>query len=185
MPEPPPTLETPAAPVVGRGDPAGIWAQVAARLDADNKSVAIMARAAKRFALSDGVLEVGFDSPVFHTALTKPNNLALVTGFLHQVAPGLSLKLTQGGRPVRWSSGAKPCLGMCFRWNKRGPAGWENPRRRNPPGRKSVAAPGCEFVNAPPAPAGRSARPASPSRPGPGTPARYPSRTARPFPPCV
>lgn len=97
MPEPPPTLETPAAPVVGRGDPAGIWAQVAARLDADNKSVAIMARAAKRFALSDGVLEVGFDSPVFHTALTKPNNLALVTGFLHQVAPGLSLKLTQGG----------------------------------------------------------------------------------------
>ncbi|NCB32045.1 MAG: hypothetical protein EOM66_11645 [Clostridia bacterium] len=80
-------------------------------MDKDNKSVAIMARAAKRYSLSDGVLEVGFDSPVFHAALTKPANLALVTALLAQVAPGISLSLTQGDGPSELEQRARALFG--------------------------------------------------------------------------
>lgn len=110
-PGPPPLREGTTAAPVAAGSPAAIWSGVAALLDKDNKSVAIMARAAKRYSLSAGVLEVGFDSPVFHAALTKPANLALVTGFLEKVAPGLALKLTQGGGPGELEQRARALFG--------------------------------------------------------------------------
>ena len=79
-------------------------------MDQEYKSVAIMARAAKRFALEDGVLQVGFDSPVFCDALSKPGNLVLLTKMLQQVSPGMELKLSKGwrrplGRP--WESAVR------------------------------------------------------------------------------
>ena len=119
LPEPPPLREedamsTPktAVPSAPAGDgPASIWAQVTALLDKDNKSVAIMARAAKRYSMADGVMEVGFDSPVFHAALTKQANLALLTDFLAQVAPGVSLSLTQGGGPSELEQRARALFG--------------------------------------------------------------------------
>lgn len=119
LPEPPPLREeempaaekkAPAPAPVGN-DPAAIWARVTALLDKENKPVAIMARAAKRCSLSEGVLEVGFDSSVYHTALTKPANLSLVTGFLEQAAPGVGLKLTQGGGQSEVETRARALFG--------------------------------------------------------------------------
>lgn len=131
LPEPPPILdgdcgaeEAPATPPAASGEPpkkaqakegpAQIWAQVAGLLDQDHKSVAIMARAAKRFALQDGVLEVGFDSPVFCDALSKPGNLALLTKTLQQVAPRVGLKISKGGDDPLASRG-KALFGDAFR----------------------------------------------------------------------
>ena len=94
--------------------PAQIWAQVADLLDQDHKSVAIMARAAKRFALEDGVLQVGFDSPVFCDALSKPANLALLKQMLQQVQPGTVLKLSKSGDDPLASRG-KALFGDAFR----------------------------------------------------------------------
>ncbi len=122
LPEPPPlpqedmpvpasqSRQTPA-PAPAGNDPAAIWARVAALLDQDNKSVAIMARSAKRYALSEGVLEVGFDSPVFHQALTKPATFTLLTRLLEQAAPGVSLRLTQGGGPSELEQRARALFG--------------------------------------------------------------------------
>lgn len=122
LPEPPPLPEedVPApitemrrapAPAVAGNDPAAIWARVAALLDQDNKSVAIMARAAKRYSLSEGVLEVGFDSGVFHQALTKPATFTLLTRLLEQAAPGVGLRLTQGGGPSELEQRARALFG--------------------------------------------------------------------------
>ena len=94
--------------------PAQIWAQVADLLDQDHKSVAIMARAAKRFSLEGGALEVGFDSPVFCDALSKPANLALLTQMLQQVQPGTVLKLSKSGDDPLASRG-KALFGDAFR----------------------------------------------------------------------
>ena len=94
--------------------PAQIWAQVADLLDQDHKSVAIMARAAKRFSLEGGALEVGFDSPVFCDALSKPSNLALLTQMLQQVQPGTVLKLSKSGDDPLASRG-KALFGDAFR----------------------------------------------------------------------
>ena len=94
--------------------PAQIWAQVAGLLDQEYKSVAIMARAAKRFALEDGVLQVGFDSPVFCDALSKPGNLVLLTKMLQQVSPGMELKLSKGGDDPLADRG-KALFGDAFR----------------------------------------------------------------------
>ena len=87
---------------------------MAGRLDQDYKSVAIMARAAKRFALEDGVLQVGFDSPVFCDALSKPGNLVLLTKMLQQVAPGMGLKLSKGNDDPLANRG-KALFGDAFR----------------------------------------------------------------------
>ena len=57
------------------------------------------------------MLEVGFDSPVFHAALTKPAILTLVTGFLNQVAPGLTLRLTQGASASSLEDKARALFG--------------------------------------------------------------------------
>lgn len=120
LPEPPPLLEEDrpasiskiaASPTAAGEGPAALWARVAAMLDKDNKPMAIMARAAKRHSLSEGVLEVGFDSPVFHTALTKPANLAVITALLEQAAPGVALKLTQGGGPSELEQRARALFG--------------------------------------------------------------------------
>lgn len=126
LPEPPPLPEedalmpeVPPAPIVRQSpapapagnDPAAIWARVAALLDQDNKSVAIMARSAKRYSMAEGVLEVGFDSPVFHQALTKPATFALLTRLLEQAAPGVSLRLTQGGGPSELEQRARALFG--------------------------------------------------------------------------
>lgn len=94
--------------------PAQIWAQVAGLLDQEYKSVAIMARAAKRFALEDGVLQVGFDSPVFCDALSKPGNLVLLTKMLQQVSPGMGLKLSKGNDDPLADRG-KALFGDAFR----------------------------------------------------------------------
>lgn len=120
LPEPPPLPEEDAlapevplvpAPAPAGNDPAAIWARVAALLDQDNKSVAIMARSAKRYSLVEGVLEVGFDSPVFHQALSKPTTFALLTRLLGQAAPGVSLRLTQGGGPSELEQRARALFG--------------------------------------------------------------------------
>lgn len=117
--EPPPTPQPvasgkPPQQPQAKDDPAQIWAQVAGRLDQDYKSVAIMARAAKRFALEDGVLQVGFDSPVFCDALSKPGNLVLLTKMLQQVSPGMELKLSKGNDDPLADRG-KALFGDAFR----------------------------------------------------------------------
>lgn len=131
LPEPPPisngdygTEPPPASQPVASGKPpqqpqakdgpAQIWAQVAGLLDQEYKSVAIMARAAKRFSLEGGALEVGFDSPVFCDALSKPANLALLTQMLQQVQPGTVLKLSKSGDDPLASRG-KALFGDAFR----------------------------------------------------------------------
>jgi hypothetical protein len=70
-----------------------------------------MARSAKRYSLVEGVLEVGFDSPVFHQALSKPTTFALLTRLLGQAAPGVSLRLTQGGGPSELEQRARALFG--------------------------------------------------------------------------
>jgi DNA polymerase-3 subunit gamma/tau len=103
---PPPAEETASAPPAqapssppgaAAEGPAGLWRQVVHLLEAEDKPLAVMARYAKRFALQDSVLEVGFDSPVFQMALSKPGPFEKLQGFLQQVAPGHALRLTQGG----------------------------------------------------------------------------------------
>ena len=121
LPEPPPLrpdeiapeVSAPKEPMKGSvgNDPAAIWARVGALLEKEYKSIAIMARSAKRFALTDGVLQVGFDSPVFHQALSKPATFTLLTGMLNQVAPGISLQLTQGGGPSELEQRARALFG--------------------------------------------------------------------------
>ena len=66
------------------------------------------------FALEDGVLQVGFDSPVFCDALSKPGNLVLLTKMLQQVSPGMELKLSKGNDDPLADRG-KALFGDAFR----------------------------------------------------------------------
>ena len=130
LPEPPLWEEAPAAPPLGQpapaapasspaakpslSDPKGIWNQLIAQLEGDNKPLAIMARSAKRHSLADNTLEIGFDSPIFHAALSKPANLALLQECLQKVAPGLGLRLIQGEGPSPLEERGRALFGDAF-----------------------------------------------------------------------